>query len=183
MENRAPRPLSWTPLQRIEPGWWIPVVLLLVTLDYLTGPYVQLPAIYIVPVALAAWYSGTRVALFLAVLLPLTRLPLMLWAWGLPWSVINVFITAAVRVGTFTVTAITVARLADHERYQARRIHLLEGLLPVCAYCQSIRSDTGSWQSMREYIEGQIGDTFSHAVCPTCAKQHFPEYFEPTAQS
>jgi len=43
--------------------WWVPAVAALVLVDHVTGPDVPVPAIYSVPVALAAWYSG-RTAYF-----------------------------------------------------------------------------------------------------------------------
>lgn len=50
------------------------------------------------------------------------------------------------------------------------RVRQLEGLLPVCAWCRKIRSDTGEWQALEEYL-GRSGAQVTHAICEPCAKE------------
>lgn len=57
----------------------------------------------------------------------------------------------------------------DNERVQQaiREIGVLEGLLPICAHCKSIRDSGGSWQSPESYLGGHAAD-LAHQVCPRC---------------
>src|SRR5262245_32968909 len=51
-------------------------------LDYLTGPHIRFPIVFVAPVALAAWQHGRLRAFVFASALPLVRL----WFWHL-WGV------------------------------------------------------------------------------------------------
>jgi len=47
-------------------------------------------------------------------------------------------------------------------------VRQLEGIIPICSYCNKIRDDKESWQQMEQYITGHSEATFSHGVCPEC---------------
>ncbi len=59
-----------------------------------------------------------------------------------------------------------------------RTIRLYENILPICAYCKSIRDDTGvvpgkgEWVSVETYISRRSGIMFSHGICPRCFEEH-----------
>jgi len=52
-------------------------------------------------------------------------------------------------------------------------IKTLSGLLPICAWCKSVRDDSGYWMRVEQYIEQHSQATFSHSVCPECATRYF----------
>jgi sigma-B regulation protein RsbU (phosphoserine phosphatase) len=47
-------------------------------------------------------------------------------------------------------------------------IRKLTGLLPICAYCKSIRDDSNYWHRVEEYVSEHSTATFSHGICPKC---------------
>ena len=47
-------------------------------------------------------------------------------------------------------------------------IRKLTGLLPICAYCKSIRDDSNYWHRVEEYVGEHADVTFSHGICPKC---------------
>ena len=47
-------------------------------------------------------------------------------------------------------------------------IRKLTGLLPICAYCKSIRDDSNYWHRVEEYVSDHANVTFSHGICPNC---------------
>jgi hypothetical protein len=53
----------------------------------------------------------------------------------------------------------------------------LRGLLPICSHCKGIRNDDGYWQSVEDYVVANTEADFSHGICPTCLKQHYPKVF------
>jgi AmiR/NasT family two-component response regulator len=58
-------------------------------------------------------------------------------------------------------------------------IKTLSGLLPICAWCKSVRDDSGYWMRVEQYVEAHSQATFSHSVCPECASRYFgPEMFQ-----
>ena len=54
-------------------------------------------------------------------------------------------------------------------------VQRLQGLLPICMYCHKIRTDEQSWQRIEHYISEHSDATFTHGMCPECAKKNFPE--------
>jgi hypothetical protein len=60
-------------------------------------------------------------------------------------------------------------------REALRHVQRLQGLLPICMYCHKIRTDKQSWQQIELYISEHSDATFTHGLCPECAKQHFPD--------
>jgi phosphoserine phosphatase RsbU/P len=49
---------------------------------------------------------------------------------------------------------------------------LLEGLLPICAYCKQIRDDKNNWQPIEGYISKRSDAKFSHGYCPDCIERY-----------
>jgi CheY-like chemotaxis protein len=48
------------------------------------------------------------------------------------------------------------------------RVNQLQGLLPICAYCKSIRDDQDYWHRVESYIAKHTSAQFSHGICPDC---------------
>jgi sigma-B regulation protein RsbU (phosphoserine phosphatase) len=62
-------------------------------------------------------------------------------------------------------------RLADQvAELQAAlsRVKQLSGLLPICSYCKSIRSDENYWEKVESYLSEHTDARFSHGICPHC---------------
>lgn len=67
-------------------------------------------------------------------------------------------------------------RAALLERDEAlARVRILEGILPICAYCKKIRDPQNSWHRIEEYITSHSEATFSHGICPDCRDTAFAE--------
>jgi len=51
------------------------------------------------------------------------------------------------------------------------KVQQLQGLLPFCSYCKSIRDDQNYWQRVDKYIMEHTEARFSHSICPECYEQ------------
>lgn len=59
-------------------------------------------------------------------------------------------------------------------RAMLRRLHYLEGLLRMCAWCRKV--DCGSaWVSVEEYFTRKLDTKTSHGMCPDCAAKALAE--------
>ena len=58
------------------------------------------------------------------------------------------------------------------------QVKTLRGLLPICASCNKIKDDKGSWKKIEIYIRKHTNAKFSHSICPECAKKLYPEIYE-----
>ncbi len=162
---------------RVNPRWWLYGVAGLVLLDYFTGPLAPLPVLYAVPVTLAAWYSGEGIGLWLALVLPASRFAFERWVWNpAPPSEQEGSLTALMQISTFTILALLTFRLSEHERALKRDLKALQGLLPLCAYCKSIKNADAQWESLETYLQSRSGAEFSHGICSDCLKRLAPEH-------
>jgi len=57
------RPWWLLPAGRIHAMWWMAVGCAMLWIDHVASTAEHFPAVYIIPVILAAWYSGKRDAL------------------------------------------------------------------------------------------------------------------------
>jgi len=55
-------------------------------------------------------------------------------------------------------------------------VNQLRGLLPICASCKKIRDDKGYWNILETYIEKYSAASFSHGMCPDCAKKLYGKH-------
>lgn len=56
-------------------------------------------------------------------------------------------------------------------------VKTLEGFLPICANCHSIRNDEGFWEQVEKYIQERTEAQFSHSICPDCLKELYPTIY------
>ena len=143
-------------------------------IDYLTSRDGQFPVVYVLPVILAAWYSGKWPAVGLAIAVPVVRLLVLVMPVRAPEDMASLVLATALRGVVIIFLALWFARLAEFERDLQRQVKVLEGLLPICAFCKNIRDESGEWERLEKYISRRSHAQFSHGVCPTCAEKHYP---------
>ena len=143
-------------------------------IDYLTFESANFPVFYVLPVILAAWYSGMWPALALAIAVPVFRLMFLVMPQSTPGQMAGVALATAFRGIVIAFFALWFARLAEFERSLQRRVKILEGMLPICSHCKNIRNDKGDWERMEAYISRRSEAEFSHGICPSCSDKHYP---------
>jgi len=149
---------------------WIVLALLILLVDYFTGPYIQFPFLYVLPVLFASWYNGKCWGLGYSIVLPLVRLYYNT-IWNIPWTMVEGTINAVIRILILALLAYLVDRVAKESSSTKKEVNLLEGLLPICASCKKIRDDNNEWQPLEAYITHHSGAKFTHGVCPECAEK------------
>lgn len=58
---------------------------------------------------------------------------------------------------------------------QRTELKILEGMLPICSVCKSIRDEDGSWVKLESYLHGHSEASFTHGYCPDCARRIIAE--------
>lgn len=71
-------------LQGMLVSLWFAIALLILVADYFAGPFIQFPVTYLLPIALASWFSGMGWGLVLAVAMPLARWFFNIALWTVP---------------------------------------------------------------------------------------------------
>lgn len=71
------------------------------------------------------------------------------------------------------------SRLADRVaelEIALANVKQLQGLLPICAYCKSIRDDHNYWQRVESYLADHADVRFTHGICPNCLEQEMKSF-------
>jgi len=155
-----------------NPATAIGLAIVCLVIDYFIGPYIIFPVTFIAPVVISAWFSRPAYAYFLAVIQPLVRLGFA-FSWQPPWGNTVSIINAAIRVVVLALFAYLVSRTARQTRELAKRVNLLEGILPICGLCKKIRDEHGNWQAVEIYVSNRSEALFSHTLCPDCLKRDY----------
>ena len=172
------KPWWLLPLGRLHPLWWVVIAAVLLWVDYMTGPKTQFPVVYVLPVIVAAWFSGRLAAVTLALALALVHAVFLMVLWNQSGPMTTFIATTMFRATVVVAMALWLARLSEHERELRRHVQSLEGLLPICAFCKRIRNDAGEWERLESFIAARSDAQFSHSFCPGCWKQHYAELGE-----
>jgi hypothetical protein len=159
------------------PLYWLIIAFLVLRADYITGPLVQFPILYLIPIGLASWYNGRVWGLIFAFGMPLIRL-YFLNLWEAPWTIFEATINASIRIFVFTIFAYLVDRIVTQKRDLEKEVHILRGILPICSFCKKIRDKDEKWITLEKYITEHSETGFSHGLCPECAQKHYPDYFK-----
>jgi hypothetical protein len=137
-------------------------------LDLLTGPYLLFPILFVVPVSLSAWFYRARMAYFLAVSLPASRLliaELVDRPHPLPYSLANALIRAAVLL----FLAFLMARNARQTRQLQERV---SGFVTMCAWSRTVEYE-GQWITFEQYLKRRFNLDTSHGISPAEAEKVF----------
>lgn len=162
----------------ITPIYFIFLSFLVIYLDYLTGPFIQFPVLYLIPILLTSWYQNIWSGIGLAIILSMMRaLFIPLWAVS-HWTFSDILVNALIRSAVFVLFAYLVNKVSLQKQELERELNTLKGILPICGFCKKIRNDQGAWDSLEKYISEHSEAKFSHGMCPECAKKHYPDFFK-----
>ena len=146
------------------------ISLCLFGLDYITGPVIQEPYIYVLVIISAAWLIGPKFGYILATILPLFRVIIYPF-WTLPWPLSETFVNVLIQIATLVIVAYLMARI----RELIVEVRSLKGKLPICVHCKKIRNQYDEWEEMETYVARQSEMKFVHGVCLDCKKKHLEE--------
>ena len=74
------------------------------------------------------------------------------------------------RFGLFVCLGLLICWLGQKMHASRREVRLLSGLLPICAWCKSVRDEKDQWQPLEVYIHDHSEADFTHGMCPDCAR-------------
>lgn len=135
----------------------------LVALDRVTGPYVRVSLLFVLPVALVAFRWGVPGALGLGGLLLVSRIWLVI-ATGDYWLVLPEVANLALGLIVFAVIGIAARELRRTRALVARA----PVPLAVCGGCGRIRGREGRWHGFVQVVTRLKAARFRHTLCPEC---------------
>jgi len=66
-------------------------------------------------------------------------------------------------------------RAVGELRHAAAHVKQLQGLIPICMHCKSIRDDHQIWRRIEEYVVEHADVEFTHSLCDACRHEHYAE--------
>ena len=154
---------------KLLPIYWVVLSTLILVGDYATGPHIQFPILYVIPVVLASWYSGFGWGFGLSLCMPLLRFSYATMLWLDSVKPVNAALNSIIRICVLSLLAF----LVDHAAKKTREIRVLKGLLPICCFCKKIRSSDHTWVPLETYILEHSNSEFTHGYCPECVKEQY----------
>lgn len=145
--------------------------------DFASGPSIQFPLLFLIPIAFASWFSGWFWGVGLAVFLSLMR-ALFVPLWDAPWTLGHTVVNTAIRIATFCMFALLIDRTSRQTKALKREVRTLRGLLPICGFCKRIRTDGDNWAQIEAYVSDRSEARFSHGICPKCAREHYADLLD-----
>lgn len=156
--------------------------------DYITGYYLSIFVLYYIPITFIAWHIGRRWSLFLSLVSAACWMYIEYRLEHFYPTMFHLFWNAMIRMISYTIIALTVAKI--RELYAGQKalalnlqksldeIKVLRGMLPICASCKKIRDDGGYWQNLENYIRDHSEADFTHSICPECVEKLYPDLYE-----
>lgn len=74
-------------------------------------------------------------------------------------------------------------RLIADLRAALDEVKTLQGILPICSYCKSIRRVDNFWEEVESYVAAHTDARFSHGVCPDCYDKELAPQIEEMRRS
>jgi hypothetical protein len=68
-------------------------------------------------------------------------------------------------------------------RHASAHVKQLQGLIPICMHCKSIRDDHKIWRRIEEYVAEHADVEFTHSLCESCRHEHYSDVPLPSASS
>ncbi|MBI5214274.1 MAG: hypothetical protein HY960_00815 [Ignavibacteriae bacterium] len=153
---------------------WFLLAIVCLFINYLSGPTIQFPILFVLPVILSSWFNGKYWGFFFAIALPLTQFYFNV-RWEVGWDLANVAVNSVIRILVMMMTAYLTDIATKKERLETHVQHL-EGLLPICSSCKKIRDESNEWQPLEKYISERSNADFTHGVCPECMEKLYSQY-------
>ena len=149
--------------------------------DYRLGMKVRFGPFYALPVLLLSWYLGRAWGVFAALVsgalwhtIQLLVIPETSFKYFRYWDLALGFLAfAAIAIGAAWAKELSEKEAnAKRELQQALdRVRVLEGMLPICAWCQKVRDDQGAWEPIETYVGKHSNTTWTHGICPECERK------------
>ncbi len=179
----APAAPNQTDAPVFERGLWsrtwfmLLLCVVVVALDWELVPLSVFPFVFVFPVMLVAWNRQLWLSVVCCGILSLTRTAHQFVFSQRPITANEV---ADLLLCFFVLELLVVLTtlLGRQSRQLRQRVRALEGLLPICSFCKSIRNDKDEWERLENYV-ARHGVTLSHGLCPDCAKKHYGEFYRP----
>jgi len=157
------------------------LVLLVGSVDYLTGKEINLLFLYLAPVALIAWFMSRRDGLIISLISAIASFAVESMIGHFYSEPGLLYWSVTLRLASFVIVATILSsmRLSFDEnsnlileiQIALAKTNTFTSRNPICAWCQKVRNEEGSWQGFNAYAKERSIINVTHGICPDCLKR------------
>lgn len=111
-------------------------------------------------VAISVMYAGVRAGLAALLLTGAAK-----------WFLFPPQESSLLRFALFLCLGLLICWLGQKLHASDRKLRLLSGMLPICAWCKRVRDEKDQWHQLKAYIHDHSEADFTHSLCPDCARE------------
>jgi len=149
--------------------------------DYASGFKFSLFPLYLIPIALISWNEKITVTILSSVLASIIILIKDIYYrtlvtdyayWDLFIKILLLFITSFM-IWKIRNLIIENDRAVGELRQSLSEIQELREMIPICAWCHSVRNDEGFYEKIESYLNKHTGSKLTHGICPSCVEKYY----------
>lgn len=154
-------------------------------LEIQTGFGIRLGPAYVIPAAIIGWCYGYRFGSISAIILIATWQTIDAVGASRTLPLVAHIANLMIRTTALGVVSLGSAwarymlerqkRLTVELQKAIEKVQVLEGLLPICAWCKRVRNDRGTWELIEAYVSEHSNATWTHSICPECKQKMLRE--------
>ena len=156
-------------------------ILLIGYLDYLSGFMLSLFPLYLVPLLIVAWHDRRSITILMSCIAGVilivkdTMLKFAAPNYGYWDELIKFALLMAISYGVWEIRELIHEKdsINNELRRALSEIKELREMIPICAWCHSIRNDKGFYERIEVYLSQLTGAKFTHGICPACMEKHY----------
>jgi hypothetical protein len=159
------------------------IILLIGYWDYRTGFMLSLFPLYLIPLVLIAWHDKKTVTLAMSLAAgaiivvkdTVGKYPAEHGFYYIWDESVKVVLLILISYGVWEIRALLEEKDRTNQELTKAlsEIRELREMIPICAWCHSIRNDRGFYEKVEVYLSQLTGATFTHGICPSCMKKYY----------
>ncbi|MBJ6725290.1 hypothetical protein [Geomesophilobacter sediminis] len=152
-------------------------------LDFLIGFRLSLYPLYLIPLALVAWNESLPLSLATAAVAStvigakyfLFKPAYVAQTYRYWDGAIKIILLLLIGFGVFRIRQLLRQKEAVNAELKKAlsEIQELREMVPICAWCHSVRNDQGFYERIEVYLQQVTGASLTHGICPSCKEKYY----------
>ena len=159
-------------------------------LDYASGFKFSLFPLYLIPLAVISWNESKAIT-FLSSVLASAIIAVkdahnvLSYNFGVYfyWDIlVKVIIILSMSFTFMKIRSLMIEKDALNVKLtrSLEEIQELREMIPICAWCHSVRNDKGFYEKIETYLSKVTGSKLTHGICPACTEKYYGNLSKPS---
>jgi hypothetical protein len=155
-------------------------------LDYVSGFKFSLFPLYLLPIAVISWNENIAVTILCSIIASVIIAAkdthnALAYNMGIYfyWDIIvKIFVILLMSYALWKIRNLIIEKDALNVQLQQSlaEISELREMIPICAWCHSIRNDKGLYEKIDSYLSKHTGSKLTHVICPACTEKYYGHF-------